>query len=199
MCCSAKSKILAKKGWGSPGPGDGPSPETLFGGHNDRCQQTNHTATVDRKALTSELPPITDIVRACLKLCGIQPVVDARLLVDLQGSMDENRPSVIGGPTSVLDVLVWLDAQDGKQRISRALRPSTIPQTSLGPRWRIATCLSAIIFQKAESDLTRSSSQRLGGTRKAKSVSCMSSSQFDPKATFIWATSPQATSQPMRA
>jgi hypothetical protein len=42
---------------------------------------------------------------ACLKLCGIQPVVDARLLVDLQGSMDENRPSVIGGPTSVLDVL----------------------------------------------------------------------------------------------
>ena len=65
---------------------------------------------------------------ACLKLCGIQPVVDARLLVDLQGSMDENRPSVIGGPASVLDVFVWLDAQDGKQRISRALRPSTIPQ-----------------------------------------------------------------------
>jgi hypothetical protein len=41
---------------------------------------------------------------ACLKLCGIQPVVDATLLVDLQGSMDENRPSVIGGPASVLDV-----------------------------------------------------------------------------------------------
>ena len=86
------------------------------------------TAKNSRKALTSELPPITDIVRAWLKLCGIQPVVDARLLVDLQGSMDENRPSVIGGPTSVLDVFVWLDAQDGKQRISRALRPSTIPQ-----------------------------------------------------------------------
>ena len=41
---------------------------------------------------------------ACLKLCGIQPVIDARLLVDLQGSMDENRPSAIGGPASVLDV-----------------------------------------------------------------------------------------------
>ena len=31
-------------------------------------------------------------------------MVDARLLIDLQGSMDENRPSVIGGPASVLDV-----------------------------------------------------------------------------------------------
>src|SRR5262249_27501458 len=65
---------------------------------------------------------------ACLKLCGIQPVVDERLLVDLQGSMDENRPSEIGGPTSGLDFLGGLDAQDGKQRISRARRPSTIPQ-----------------------------------------------------------------------
>ena len=55
-------------------------------------------------------------------------MADARLLVDLQGSVDENRPSVIGGPASVLDVFVWLDAQDGTQRISRALRPSTIPQ-----------------------------------------------------------------------
>ena len=41
---------------------------------------------------------------AGLKLCGIQPVVDAKLLVDLQGSMDEYRPSVIGGPAAFLDV-----------------------------------------------------------------------------------------------
>jgi hypothetical protein len=48
---------------------------------------------------------------ACLKLCGIQRVIDASLLVDLQGSMDENRPSIIGGPASVLDVFGALSDQ----------------------------------------------------------------------------------------
>ena len=52
----------------------------------------------------------------------------------------------------------------------RAHRPSLHPG-DIGPGTAVAARPSAIFFQKTESDLIRSCSQQLGGTRRAKAVS----------------------------